>query len=254
MTMQATPQTTTKAHVEQIMGLPVSVHIRVTDPQRADVAAALEAVWADLRQVDEVFSTWRTDSDLMQIRRGLLTEEAAHPWIGDVAELCGYAEGITGGLFASDLEGPDGSRGWDPTGLVKGWAVDLAAERLRALPRLTFCINAGGDVLCGTGRDAEHLLAPWRVGIADPRDDTAVRKVIEVTTGAVATSGVAARGLHIIDPRTDRPARRLLQATVRGPRLLWADVWATACFIEPTAIPAEGYELVDIVERSSEAG
>ena len=54
---------------------------------------------------------------------------------------------------------------------------------------------------------------------------------LEMRTGAVATSGTAARGQHIIDPGTGAAAVRLLSATVVGPELTWADVYATAAFV-----------------------
>jgi len=44
----------------------------------------------------------------------------------------------------------------------------------------------------------------------------------------VATSGTAERGAHIWDPRTGRPASALVQVTVVGPNLTWADGYATA--------------------------
>ncbi len=49
-------------------------------------------------------------------------------------------------------------------------------------------------------------------------------------TGAVATSGTAARGTHILEPSTGRPATALRSVTVIGPGLMWADVYATAAF------------------------
>jgi thiamine biosynthesis lipoprotein len=57
-----------------------------------------------------------------------------------------------------------------------------------------------------------------------------VLDVAEVRSGAVATSGTAARGAHIRDPFTGTPATTLLAVTVTGPSLLWADVYATAAF------------------------
>ena len=48
---------------------------------------------------------------------------------------------------------------------------------------------------------------------------------------AVATSGTAERGAHIVDPRTGRSAvTDLVAVTVVAPSLTWADCWATAAF------------------------
>jgi thiamine biosynthesis lipoprotein len=46
----------------------------------------------------------------------------------------------------------------------------------------------------------------------------------------VATSGVAERGRHIVDPFTGRPADALLAVTVVGPSLTEVDAYATAAF------------------------
>jgi thiamine biosynthesis lipoprotein len=139
-------------------------------------------------------------------------------------------------LFSTDLVGPDGTRGWDPTGLVKGWAVAGAADHLRGVDRIAFSLNAGGDIVCGLGRDAAGMAPAWRIGIQDPAEQSAIAGIVELVEGAVATSGNAARGHHIIDPRTGHHVERRESTTIIGPDLMWADVWATATFIEPAAL------------------
>ena len=81
-----------------------------------------------------------------------------------------------------------------------------------------------GRVGHGPGLDQ----TPWQIGIEDPRDTSRVLATVPVADGGVATSGVAARGQHILDPRTGEPATEILSATVIGPSLVWADVFATA--------------------------
>ena len=49
--------------------------------------------------------------------------------------------------------------------------------------------------------------------------------------GAVATSGIAERGAHILDPRTGSPATGVASATVVASTLELADVWATASVV-----------------------
>lgn len=224
--------------VEQIMGLPISLHVRALDSDRPELAEAVAALFATLRRFDDVFSTYRADSDLMRVRRGALPAQDAHPWLAHARRLTDEAVSATGGLFHPDLVGPDGSRGWDPTGLVKGWAVSRAVAALQDVDSISFCCNAGGDVLCGLGRRSEHLRAPWRVGLQDPADDRRIATVVEVENGAVATSGNSARGAHIVDPRTGDLVDKGGSVTVLGPDLMWADIWATACFIDPDSLRA----------------
>ncbi|GAA0594939.1 FAD:protein FMN transferase [Kutzneria viridogrisea] len=202
------------------MGMPVSLHLRgpgIRDDPRA--AAAATGVFTFLREVDQLFSTYREDSEISAIRRG---RPGRHPLVREVLALCLEARDRTEGWFDPWLPG-----GLDPSGLVKGWAVERAAAALHALDDVDHCLNAGGDI-------ALHVASPsrpaWRVGIEDPRDPHALLGVRTIRTGAVATSGTAARGPHIIDPHRGMPAAGLLSVTVSGPSLLWADVYATAAF------------------------
>lgn len=147
--------------------------------------------------------------------------------------LCERAEHSTVGLFSATA-GNGGRRVYDPTGLVKGWAVEGATRHLALASGIAFCVNAGGDILAGTSRGAPDL-GPWRIGVEDPRRRTRIAATVELVDGAVATSGNAARGAHIRDPRTGERVVRDGSATVTGPSLLWADVWATAAFVDPAA-------------------
>jgi len=226
---EETPRPPRRAFVEQVMGLPVSVHVRGT-VQSTEVDAAVGQVWSFLHKVDGLFSTWRDDSELMRLRRGELDGAAAHPWHEEVAQLCLQAQERTGGLFTAAYPG---SGGYDPTGLVKGWAVEKAAAHLGNVPGISFCVNAGGDIVAGAGRESRPT--PWRVGIEDPRRPGTIAASLDLTTGGLATSGTAARGLHIGDPRTGGAVERVGSVTVWGPSLLWADVWATALFVDPVA-------------------
>jgi FAD:protein FMN transferase len=218
-----------KAYLEQIMGMPVSVHLRGPAPESEPARAAVARVFDRLRHADRVFSLYRDDSDLSRLTRGELAQSDADPDLAEVTALCEQAEQRTDGWFDPRLPGPDGLRRWDPTGLVKGWAVQRAAEALADLPDHDFCLNAGGDILAGSRRHGPAG-APWRIGIEDPADRNRLLDVAEVRSGAAATSGTAARGEHILDPFTGRPSTALLSVTVTGPSLLWADVYATAAF------------------------
>lgn len=228
-----------RAWVEQVMGLPVSVHVRAADPDRPDIAAAVAAVFTHLRRVDAVLSTWRADSDLLRLQHHEIDPGQAHPWLSDVVELCLLAEERTDGLFRAWRTGAGGTRElFDPTGLVKGWAVSGASAHLETVPEIGWCIGAGGDLSVGLGRGMLTVAPTWRIGIEDPSDRHQVAGVVTVSRGGVATSGAAARGAHVIDPRTRRWVERAGSVTVTGPDLLWADVWATAAWVDPALASA----------------
>ncbi len=54
---------------------------------------------------------------------------------------------------------------------------------------------------------------------------------IALRDGAVATSGTAERGAHVIDPRSGAPVTGTASATVVADHLADADVWATAALV-----------------------
>ena len=220
------------------MGLPVSIHLRGPEVREPATAGLVRRAFALLHRVDELFSTYRPDSEVSQIGRGELAVGDAHPWVRQVCDLADQARAETGGLFDVRLPGRDGTRRFDPSGIVKGWAAARAAALLDSLANHDYCLNAGGDVVVGGLADGT---APWRIGIENP-GRPGLLGFVERTAGAVATSGSAARGNHVVDPRTGSSPSALLSATVTGPSLVRADVLATAAFVR-------GEDAVAWVER-----
>ena len=195
------------------------------------VTPAGEAAWAevvtDLRWVDRVFSLWRSDSAASRLRRRELTLDQAPAEMTEVIDLAEQAERESGGAFSAFLPTTDGTVAFDPTGVVKGWAVERAARFLRDLDGTDFCLSAGGDMVCSVVRADSP---PWQVGIEDPHDPTRLVARVPVHEGAVATSGAAHRGSHVVDARTGRPPTGLGSVTVIGPSLTWADIDATTAY------------------------
>jgi thiamine biosynthesis lipoprotein len=252
MSTAATSSPPQRAWVEQIMGLPVSIHLRGDALDSASVEQQVAAVYAELRHADAVFSPYRDDSDLSRWDRGELALDDADPALAEVITLCGEARERTDGWF--DPRGlPDPRTGgprYDPSGLVKGWAVQHATRHLAVLDGYGWCVNAGGDVVVHAPDDQPT----WRIGIENPRDPGRILHVIERRSGAVATSGTVHRGAHIVDPHTGQPATAVRALTVIGKQLLWADVYATAGAARgPRALDwldgIDGYEAL-LVSRS----
>lgn len=226
-----------RAFVRQIMGMPISVHVRAADPDRDDIASGVERVFAHLTKVDAVFSTWRSDSALLRLQHREVDVEQVHPWVAEVGGLCLEAEERTDGLFQAWRRSPASGRvAFDPTGLVKGWGVAGAAAHLEIVPEIAWSTGACGDTICGVGRHMIGVESVWRIGIENPYDPATVGELVSVAQGAVATSGSAARGAHVLDPRTGVPVCRSGSASVVGPDIMWADVWATAAFVDPELV------------------
>jgi thiamine biosynthesis lipoprotein len=205
--------------VEHIMGLPISIDLR------EDFPAAAEQAFAWLREADERFSPFKVDSEVSRFD-GEPGED-----LSEILAICAYYEHLSGGAFTAHLPG----RALDPSGVVKGWAVQRAAEILRSAGARRFCVNAGGDVVTAGEPEAGR---PWQVGIRHPDQADKVCAVVSSRDGAVATSAAYERGAHILDGRTGEPAAGLLSVTVVAGDLTTADATATAAF----ALGVEGIE------------
>jgi thiamine biosynthesis lipoprotein len=151
--------------------------------------------------------------------------------VREVLARCEELRVITDGYFDA---GRVLEHGVDPSGLVKGWAVDRAGEVLEAGGARNYSLNAGGDIRL---RGAPLPEAVWRVGIQHPRVRDKIAAVVEGTDVAVATSGAYARGEHVLDPHTGRPPEGVLSVTIVGPELATADAYATAAFAMGEAGP-----------------
>ncbi len=227
--------------VEHVMGMGIVVDVRDGDVE----GAAVDDVFDWLRFVDDTFSTYKSESEISRIGRGELSRDDAHPEVGDVLERCEQLREDTRGYFDSEASGS-----LDPSGLVKGWAVDRAATILEDAGARNFAIYAGGDIVVRGRPSTEDR---WHVGIRHPHRADRVAAVVEAGDLAIATSGAYARGDHVLDPHTGLPPTGLLSVTITGPELATADAYATAAFAMGSARgPAwtaqlAGYEAMSIL-------
>jgi len=222
------------AHAEQVMGTVVSFAVLPGELTDADLRSAVRAACAILHDADAVFSTWDPRSPLSRLRRGEVLAGDLPSGMAEVLALCETAREASGGWFDPwALPG-----GYDPTGLVKGWAVDHALSALCQAGIPAAMVNGGGD-LAAYGSPAPGR--PWRAGIRHPWRAAALAAVVEVH-GAVATSGGYERGAHLVDPHTRLPDCRAASATVTGPSLAMTDALATALAVggDPALEAVEG--------------
>ncbi|MEP7112418.1 MAG: FAD:protein FMN transferase [Ilumatobacteraceae bacterium] len=217
---------TTVVRTHPVMGTMASVHVHDgADPALID--GAVDAMWQELDRLEDIFSTFRPSSEISRINRGELHLLDASPEVIEVVDVCTWLEHVSGGAFRARRPGDTTI---DPAGFVKGWAAELAAKCLDRVGLQQWYLSVGGDIQTrGTAGDG----TPWRVAIADPNsaDVRAIRAIVEISGDAVATSGIAARGRHLWDGRTDQAAEALASMTVVGPNLTWADAFATAAFV-----------------------
>ncbi len=187
-----------------------------------DWTAAIAAAVALLHEVDQTYSTYREDSIVSALGRGLLTLDECSAEVQEVFGLCDQVSRESGGFFTSS---PGGHL--DPSGLVKGWAIERASTLVSSCGARDHAINGGGDMQLAGGAAPGK---PWRVGISDPLQPGKLLTVVQARDVAVATSGSAERGAHIVDPHSGLPAEGLASVTVVGRSLTFVDAYATAAF------------------------
>jgi len=200
------------------MGTMVTLAANGIDDPTAD------SFFATIEKLEALLSRFRPESELSQVAAGRLTLDQADPALREVVVQCEHVRTLTDGDFEFE---PDNATtdapSIDVNALAKGWIIDRATLALKLGGASDFFVAAGGDVVVSRPTGAR----PFRVGIQDPRDSTAVLGAMELTHGAVATSGTYYRGDHI---RTTDTASKLTSATVVGPELYLADALATAVF------------------------
>ena len=221
-------------HAEPVMGTVVSFDV----PVQARADGSLDGAIRWLHWVDRVFSPFRPDSDVSLLAAAEITVEACADEVAEVITACAALRVFSGGYFSAAAGGV-----FDPSGYVKGWAVERCAEILSRAGSASHLVNGGGDVQCAGGRPGSGK--PWRVGVADPGRRDRLALVVEAADSAVATSGTAERGTHIIDPVLGRPAEGLASVTIVGRSLALADAFATAAFAMGPALARDWTESLD---------
>jgi thiamine biosynthesis lipoprotein len=190
----------------------------------ADIAPAITKVNQYVHEIDELFSTYKENSIVSQLRRGEIAIEQCPSEVIEVWNLCAFVKELTEGAF--DPWAVVG--GFDPSGMVKGWAADKCAEILLKAGADHIQVNAAGDLALRGGFTPER---PWSIGVVNPDNRLEILQTFKIQDGAIATSGTYERGAHINDPQTGMIAIGAKSATVIGPNGAIADALATALMV-----------------------
>ncbi len=125
----------------------------------------------------------------------------------------------------------------DLSGIAKGYAVDLVANKLEMLALTDYLVEIGGEVRVSGNNP---IGKPWRVAIEIPQMTGGVQHVLELQDRALATSGdyrnffefEGKRYSHLIDPRDGYPVEHsTVSSTVIMDSCAKADAWSTAFLI-----------------------
>ncbi len=203
------------------MGMPVQLEIVDAHATQADY----DTIFAYFVSVDDRFSTYKEDSEISKINRQEIPEDEYSEEMQEVLALSKETSEMTNGFF--DIVTPRGTL--DPSGLVKGWAIQKAASMLWNKDFKNFYIEIAGDIQT-YGKNAEGK--EWSVGIRNPFAREEVVKVIYPHGNGVATSGTYVRGDHIYNPHDSGASPQdFVSLTVLGPNVYEADRLATAIFV-----------------------
>jgi thiamine biosynthesis lipoprotein len=214
--------------VDHVMGIPISLAMRGRHARTRLGRTAWADVMAELHRLDTIFSTYRKSSVISQLDRAEISPHDCPAEVAEVFKLAAVARNETSGAFDIWRQSGDGARHLDPSGVVKGWAIERASSPLRLLDETDFCLSGGGDMVC---RVASPDAPAWRIGIEHPHDLSRLIAVVPLQNGAIATSGGAHRGEHLVDARTGLPVRGVASVTVVAASLTVADIDATSAYV-----------------------
>ncbi len=162
----------------------------------------------------------------------------SNPHLPDSADISAVLDSEQGSMFFAGNSCLLGKAGMalDIGGIGKGFAVDLAVEKLMQEGIKAGIVEAGGDLkVLGLPEKGK----PWKIGIRHPRNPEAFYAILSLENGAVATSGdyqqyfeeAGKRYHHIIDPKTGYPPDKCVSSTVWAKDCIEADALATALFV-----------------------
>ena len=242
------------------MGSPCELQLYVKD--KAQFEHVAHNVMNDLARLESKYSRYRADSFLSQINecaaKGKSIEvdpETAH--LLNYAQTC-YEQSdglfdITSGALRrcwnfnadkpilpkqQDIDALLAFVGWDKIawdgavlhfllagmeidfgGIVKEYAADRAAALCSSMAISHGIVNLGGDIkIIGSHADG----SPWHIGIRDPKEKNSVSSVVQLQSGAMASSGDYERCIdidgkrygHILNPKTGWPVQHFASITV----------------------------------------
>jgi thiamine biosynthesis lipoprotein len=149
---------TGRRHAEHCMGTVFSFDLRPPSVP----AAVLEDVIAWLHRIDATFSTYRPGSEICRLAQGEITVAGCAPEVQEILGLCDRLREATGGCFSAYASGT-----LDPSGVVKGWAVERAAAMLRRAGSRNALLTSG-FILPPWANNASWRLVAQKLGVLYP--------------------------------------------------------------------------------------
>ncbi|WP_239657779.1 FAD:protein FMN transferase [Gemella sanguinis] len=219
-------------HVIKKMNMPFTITFvkgKFVDSEKEAYKDIVTEIESYLDGIERKFSIFKEDSIVSRHNELInnFNEEFLYEEYQEVFVRCQQAKTKTNGYFDSFFSGK-----YNPTGFVKGWAIEKAFFKyLEPLIKHNIveavAINGAGDMQLGTKEDSNFV---WNVGIENPDNNKEIIAKYSLQNGAIATSGFSKKSEHI----KSKSNIDNIQVTVVGEYLSDIDVFATTGIAMPS--------------------
>jgi thiamine biosynthesis lipoprotein len=210
-----------------IMAMPITVCIEEKDVKSKDI----KEVFDYLKRIDNKFSIFKKHSEISKINRGEVLKKDYSPLMRKIISLCLLTKKQTNGYFDIEINGKI-----DPSGIIKGYAINEAAKMLLNKGYKNFFVEIAGDAQTHGTKNGQS----WKIGIQNPFNKKEIVKTVGLINKGIATSGNYIKGKHIFNPKTNEFADDIASITVIASNVYEADRFATAAF----AMGEKGIEFI----------
>jgi thiamine biosynthesis lipoprotein len=234
-------------HVFRHHAMATAFEVRIAGEDRLYAAQTAASAFEMLDRLESLLSRFRENSDISQIARleAGATLRLSEPTF-TCLQIAQQMEAATRSAFsvtprarATQPEFPrwqllpagmmircvSGNLDMDLGAIGKGFAIDRMAEQLREWDCARYLLVAGGSsVLAGA---APEGLEGWSSGLGE--DDAGRRFLLK--NCSLSGSGVAVKGLHVIDPRTGQASTKRARAWALAETAAESDALSTACMV-----------------------
>ncbi|MEI7603537.1 MAG: FAD:protein FMN transferase [bacterium] len=202
-----------------IMGMPITICI--VDKEISN--KIVDEVFDYFIHIDETFSPYKESSEVSKINRKEISEKDYSEEMKEVLNLSELTKQESHGYFDVFYNNK-----FNPSGLVKGWAIWKASKILDKHNVKNYFIDAGGDIQTKGFNDEGKK---WSVGIKDPWKQENIVKTVYLSGEGIATSGTYIRGEHIYDPINKKNCTEIASISIIAKNIYEADRMATSAFV-----------------------
>ena len=232
--LQFLPATASKTF--PVMGTEVTITITDRNPSQH-----IGAAYSRLKEIESKMNRFDPYSEISRINReGFGAKVAVSQDTFDCISLAENISKITDGAFDITLTGNYKSLLLDKKyltvgfkkpgitinldGIAKGYGIESARRLLFKRGVKNAMIDARSSIAVIGG--------PWKIGLSDPRNNGEIIKIITLGSyEAVSTSGIEQQGLHIVNPKTGKPANGCVSVTLIGHDAGYLDGLSTGLFV-----------------------